>query len=273
MLLETRINSDEARTILARYPNLSKFMSWANDRSIGLKFVIFKSDAKSKASKRIERVTLEAVHEAAKQAGDGKAIGIKFLDAHGRDTLSPDFVSIVDRDGEVDIKAFAVTGTTKYTFDGLARMSNGYYVNDPTMINLERARRFNITPILIYYDSTGELRLNYCRGKYRKKKIRNKCRRLYDVGSFVPTGTLDAITPIIDDMIISMRRIKFVGIRHLPRTAEVEVNVKCCECGCMWWVNATAALASDIVRISCYRCGCRGIINWQDIIKASELQS
>ena len=136
--------------------------------------------------------------------------------------------------------------------------------------NLEKAKQFGIGSIVIYYDATGELRFNRCAGKYQKKKLYNKKRRLYTPESFDSPGVvLETIGPIIDQMIKEAREIKLIGIKHYPTGVNVHVR---CKCGCEWWVNATAALISDTVRTSCRRCKARGLINWQDVIKSSELR-
>ena len=269
MLLEMRINSDEARTVFSRYPNLGEFMEWANARTHRLKYVQLSTSRRRKTSEKIERITIEAVHKAAKKASN-KAISIKFYDSHGRDVLSPDLVNIMERDGQDEIKAIAITGTTKYNFDELIKMSGGYYVNAPTMVNLEKARQFKIKPTLIYYDASGELRLNSCTGKFKKKEVRGRIRRLYEPDSFSAPGiVLDSISPIIDEMIKEAREIELIEIKHY--STGVNVHAKC-KCGCMWWVNATACLISDTVRTACRNCEGRGLINWQDVIRSSELR-
>jgi hypothetical protein len=138
------------------------------------------------------------------------------------------------------------------------------------MVNLEKAKQFNIKPTLIYYDASGELRLNSCTGNYVKKQIRGRARRLYEPDSFSSPGiVLDSIVPLIDEMIKEAKEIKLDKIHHYPTGVNVYAK---CKCGCRWWVNATAALTSETVRIACRNCKGRGLINWQDVIKSSELQ-
>jgi hypothetical protein len=265
MFVKLKVNGENARNIFSNYPELRKFMEWANARSIALKNMVVRN--RKEYGREIEEIIINSIDGIITKTWK-ESMSIKFLDSHGNDILSPDLIILGG--GIVRIHAFAITGSMKYTYDELIVMSHGLFVNDPTVINLDKASEFGIVPTIIYYDSTGEIRLSSGRGKYEKFTIGDRRKRLYAPENFVKCTVIDEVRQAIDNMIRDAHLVKAIGYAHHPNGINVRLQ---CNCGKQWWQDASLYLTLNSFRVECRKCSSRGIIGWQDIKRTPVIHS
>ena len=155
---------------------MSDFMWWAHGRRAD-------EEQPDCMGSRIEELI-------AQDLDSDQTINIKFLDQDGKDVLSPDLIHI-RKDGVVF--AVAITGSTKFSFRSLARMSGGYYVKESTMLNLEEANRRGFAYALLYYDNLGVIR-SLAQNTYEDRELDDgTSRRLYYPANFRSYGEVAEI--------------------------------------------------------------------------------
>ena len=148
----------------------------------------------------------------------------------------------------------------------MAKSSKGLVIGEPTMVNLEKAAKHGIVPVLLYYDSMGEIRSLKPNENYKKRISHKRKVRVYSVSSFRPGFISQKVRLVVDDFYRDLKHIALSNVTAFDSVVDLYLT---CVCGSTRRVAITKPF--DVSkRVRCAQCGSRGVVSWDDIFNFVE---